>query len=151
MQINSSTVKVIGAEIDAAIAEVLARHGMEAAPRRIGYDATGFKYTVQCSVINANESGINLSSPDAQGWLMVASMRGFADRDRAAAALGTTFATGGDTFTFIGYKTRSPKRPVMGRSQRDGKVYVFTERALSLLVGYAVAEDYTRPAADRTA
>jgi hypothetical protein len=146
--INASSVKIIGAEIDAAIAEVLERHGLEAAPRRIGYDATGFKYSVQISVVNLSETGVNLSSTEAQGWLLVASMRGFADRDAAKAALGTTFTSQGRTFVFLGYKTRSPKRPILARCQQDGKTYVFSDATCRLLQGYDAASDYTR---DRTA
>jgi hypothetical protein len=142
--INRDSVKIIGAEIDAAIAEVLARHDLEAAPRRIGFDATGFKYSVQVSVVNANEAGVNLSSNEAQGWLMVASMRGFPERDAAVAALGSTFTSGGRTFAFLGYKTRSPKRPLLARCVQDGKTYVFSEATVRLLTGYSAASDYTR-------
>ena len=143
--INASTVKVIGAEIDAAIAEVLERHGLEAAPRRIGYDATGFKYSVQVTVVNANDAGVNVSSKEAQGWLVMAPMRGFEDREVALAALGSTFTSGGRTFRFNGYKTRSPKRPVVATCMDDGKTYVFPGTALRLLPGYDAASDYTNP------
>jgi hypothetical protein len=149
--INASSVKIIGAEIDRAIAEVLERHGLEAAPRRIGYDSTGFKYSVQISVVNANEAGVNLSSTEAQGFLIMASMRGFKDRDVALAALGATFVTQGRTFQFLGMKTRSPKRPVVARDVVDGKTYVFTDGVLRLLPGYVAADDYTRAPADRGA
>lgn len=149
--LTKSDVRIIGSEIDAAIDAVLARHGMERKPHRVTYSATGLTYKVECSVVNLSETGVNVSSPEAQGWLIVASMRGFADRDAAKAVLGTTFVSQGRTFTFLGYKTRSPKRPVVARCEQDGKTYVFTEQAIRLLSGYDVTTDYTRDPSERVA
>jgi hypothetical protein len=145
MTISKSDVRIIGTEIDAAIDEVLARHGMERKPHRITYSGTGLTYKVECSIVTLSESGVNLSSPEAQGWMVMASMRGFADREAAQAALGATFTSQGRTFVFLGYKTRSPKRPVVARCQQDGKEYIFPEGVVRMLPGYDASSDYTRP------
>lgn len=140
MNITKQQSEQISTEIDAAVTEILEKHGLQRGKRSSQYGDL-FTYKIEASAIIEGENGVNLGSKDAQAWIVNGSMHGFSNPQEA---LGQEFSWAGKRFIFIGFRPRSKKSPVIARSAADGKEYVMGAAALRLIPGYDADNDYYR-------
>lgn len=117
----------VSAEIQAAIAPILAKHGLTLTKFTSKYgDSYGVSISASPTVLS--ESGVNLASPEAiyferfgyTAWLG----KGLDDRVELTAKLGTKFTTAGKEYVFIGIRSRGKNKVV---AERDGKSFVFAD------------------------
>jgi|688.fasta_scaffold254698_4 hypothetical protein len=139
MLVDKQTAQAVTAEIQAAMQEILAKHGMEQGKVSIKYGEI-FKVTFEATPVALNENGVNVNTPEAQSWLYLGEYRGFAN---PASVLGTTFTMNGKTFKFVGFNERAPRMPVVAVDVKDGKQYKIDAKALRFIAGYNASDDRT--------
>lgn len=144
MSITRAQAITLGNEIDAAVSAICEKYGM-AKGRTSGKYGDTYKYSVELTEVALNESGVNLASKEATDFVAMVPMLGWATKEAAQEAIGSTFTSAGREFTFLGYKPRSTKRPVLAKGP-DGKNYVFNGIVLRQLKGYDSAFDAYRQA-----
>lgn len=125
-QITKQQSQQITNEIREAIDQVLAAHGMEATNTRTTY---GDHYEIKVTAVRAEigESGINENTPEAIAYKQIGHLYGLNE-----GALGAQFTNRGEKFTFIGISTRSPKYPILAKTE-DGRTMKFTEAAAAYI------------------
>lgn len=138
--LTRSDAALIQREATEALREVFARHGLEA-PKGAHVRYTAIGLTVKIDAVLAAPEGetVNTHTPEAQGFLAVATMLGFPQG--GGEALGATVRMQGEDWIFTGFKTRSPKRPAVFTRVKDGRTYIFPKSALRNLPGYDAAKD----------
>lgn len=146
MDVTSQQARIITAEIDAAINEILTRHGLAAGRSKTGYGYQ-YKYTITASVPNVNDNGFDMGTPEAQMFLICAQSHGFPTPE---ATLGVPFTKNGKTFIVTGYNDRAPKFPFLGR-EVGGSAVKFPTSWASSFPGYDVACDMHLPPSVRAA
>lgn len=139
MLVDKKTAQAVTAEIQAALQEILEKHGMEQGKVSIKYGEI-FKVTFEATPVALNENGVNVNTPEAQSWLYLGEYRGFAN---PASVLGTTFTMNGKTFKFVGFNERAPRMPVVAVDVKDGKQYKIDAKALRFIAGYNASNDMT--------
>jgi len=142
MLVDKQTAQAVTAEIQAALQEILAKHGMEQGKVSIKYGEI-YKVTFEATPVALNENGVNVNTPEAQMWLVMGQYRGFAN---PASALGTTFTMNSKTFKFVGYNDRASRMPVVAIDVKDGKQYKIDAKALKFITGYNASNDTTASA-----
>lgn len=135
--VTAALCKQVGAEIDAAVDQILTKHGLQKSTRTARYGDI-FKYSVEAAPLVAGDNGVNLGSKEAQAFVAFGRSLGFADPE---SALGKTFTSGGVEYVFVGYRSRAPKRPVLARRVSDGRSFIFGREALRQLPGYDKTAD----------
>lgn len=135
--VTAAQCKQVSAEIDAAVEQILTKHGMQKSKRSARYGDI-FKYSVEAAPLVAGDNGVNLGSREAQDFVAIARSLGFDDPE---AALGKTFTSGGVEYVFTGWRSNAPKRPVLTRRVSDGKVFIFPKEALRHLPGWNAERD----------
>lgn len=120
--VPSAKARTITEEVEAAVAAIFEKHGFEAPKSKTTY---GDHYAVKLTAtpLSEGENGINLNSPEAQGYLVEANYDDTLDPD----ALGREIVVNGETFIFEGYVSRRPKYPFVARRVSDGKSYKLTD------------------------
>ncbi len=124
---------VIQKEIDAAVAAVLANHGLKKSPSRCSYSATNVSYKVEANVVVEGTNGVNLTSKEAQTFLLYAKSLGV---ENGEAALGATVTMRGIQYVFLGMNAKAYKLPLLFRRVSDGRNYKFPDTVASRLPGY---------------
>lgn len=122
MQFNKTNLKIIRADIDAALASVEAKHGIKFNLGNIRFSDNDFRGKLECnSVADASGNAINPAEVhfNDNRWRV-----GLA-RD----AFGKTFRSNGRTFTIVGVNTRAKKYPVKA-TDPNGGMYKFPMSSL---------------------
>jgi hypothetical protein len=121
-------------DLDAAFAAIRAKHGITIAIGRISYDP-GVGQASTKLTMNTVSDPSKVNDPRA-----AALAKAEAEFKRSAASFGlkpeqfgAEFKFGRDTYKLAGLKPRSPKRPILGTSIRDGKTYIFPESVIAPL------------------
>jgi hypothetical protein len=117
----------ISKEIDEAVGEILARHGLEATQRKSQY-GDWYKFTVQASPMVIGDSGVNEATPEASAYLRSGKYYGLNE-----GLLGKEFTNKGETFKFCGIATSRRKFPIKAMRVSDGQTVFFTEDIARLL------------------
>ena len=139
MRFTATEARTVGAEINAAVAEVLARHGLKAGPHRVMYGDT-LTYKVEISRPEIDENGFDRGSPHAREWL---TLGGYEIRQAfgydteppftAEQALGCEFTSGGRRFRLTGMNSKARKFPLLGEEIGTGRTYKFQPGVLRTL------------------
>lgn len=116
-------VREINAEIEAAIAKVATKHGLDFKMGNSRFSKT--EITTKYTVSIVGEAGVGLTK-EARNWDIYAPMYGIKDFH-----VGDKFSPfrSHKVFTIIGWNARSPKYSVLAES--DGKTYKLTPQSLS--------------------
>lgn len=109
--ITRQDAKRLGEEVQAALAEVADKYGLQVEVRGGTYDSGSFKPRVEFKTQGSDEATYNLYRE------MYINLPEF----------GTTFKSQGRTFRISGFAPRSTKRPVLAVEVATGKTYKFTE------------------------
>ena len=112
---------LVSKEIDAAIADILARHGLEATKRQSQY-GDWFKFTVTASPVVIGDSGVNEATPEASAY-----NRFYRSYGLNEGLLGKEFVSKGETYRFCGIATSRRKYPFVGKRISDNQTVFFTE------------------------
>jgi len=136
--VDAPTARRIGAEIDAAVKEILGRYGLEATTSKLKYGPS-FGYAVSGNTVNLNDAGINLDSEAARAWQTLGvyelNILGYSKDDVLAKdLLGVEWEQQGRTFKFTGFNARRPKFPLEGVDVLNGKGYKFPISSLRHIV-----------------
>jgi hypothetical protein len=129
---DPQNLKNVRADIDSALLAIKQKYGITIQLGNISYSPD--KATSRLTMIAVGDAAA-ATDPRA-----AALAKAQAEFKRAASSFGlkpeqfgATFTFGRDTYKLAGLKPRSPKRPVLGTSLRDGKTYVFPESAIAPL------------------
>jgi hypothetical protein len=117
----------VSAEIQAAIAPILAKHGLTLTKFTSKY-GDSYGVSISASPVILDESGVNTASNEAiyytrfgyTAWLG----KSLDDRVELTAKLGTKFQSGGNEYKFVGVRTRGKNKIV---AERGGKSFVFAD------------------------
>lgn len=121
--VDRATCQKIGAEIEAAIDPILARHGFERGKTTRNYGEY-FGMRFQATPIGAEK-------PQESDWKHFASLFGLPED-----ALGKTIQMGGRTFTITGLNTRARRMPVM-LADESGKSFKAPAESVALYLSRA--------------
>jgi hypothetical protein len=129
---DPQNLKNVRADIDSALLAIKQKYGITIQLGNISYSPD--KATSRLTMIAVGDAAAATDPRQA------ALAKAQAEFKRAASSFGlkpeqfgATFTFGRDTYKLAGLKPRSPKRPVLGTSLRDGKTYVFPESAIAPL------------------
>ncbi len=118
-QIDRTTAKLLGAEIQEALEAVAAKHGLIVSVRGGKYDDTMYAPKVEFKTANADEEDFNR----------------YANWYGLEGQFGETFTQNGRSFKITGIAPRSPKRPIICDELDSGKRFKFAAEAVAIAVG----------------
>ena len=111
---NKPNVQLIRTEVDAALAAIGARHGIDLKSGYISFTDVSFKMTV-----NAQIEGLDITdTPEGKAFLAYHQLHGFEATD-----LGRVVTLGGKRMEFIGFKMDNPKNVCLLREMATDKTY----------------------------
>lgn len=119
MTVSKETAKAVSEDLSAAIATVLAKHGLVEQRVSIKYGEV-FKLSLTASGVEMSAEGINLASPEAEAY-----RRFGADYGLKPDLLGKTITMRGKNYTFTGLALKRSKYP-FAFTGPTGKPIVFT-------------------------
>jgi hypothetical protein len=142
VSITASQAKVIGAELDAAVEQVLTKHGLVKGKRMARYGDM-FKYSIEATELALNADGVNTRSKEALDFIAYSRSLGFKD---GAAAIGQKFDIFGpygvaEQYILLGYRPRARKHPILVQKVSDGKNYIMPLAVLRKVTGYDIETD----------
>lgn len=125
--VSSELTSKVSSDIKDAIAPILAKHGLTLTKFSSKY-GDSYGVTISASPVILDESGVNTASNEAiyytrfghTAWLG----KTLDDRVELTAKLGTEFLSGGNTYKFVGIRTRGKNKIV---AERGGKSFVFAD------------------------
>lgn len=100
---------------------------------RCTFDDMGAEFRLNVKTIT--EDGIALGK-EAADFKRAAAMFGLKPED-----LGREFVCAGDRYRLTGYRARASAKPFLGARVRDGRTFIFAERAVIAGLATAKAED----------
>ena len=114
----------IRADMQAALADVYAKHGIDPDARiTMRYGAT-LKITIEAARLVEGDNGVNVASKEATDWVSYCAPWNGYDPD----AIGREVVMRGETWVFVGANWRASKYPLLFR-KADGRVFKFGEAA----------------------
>lgn len=116
-ELTHAGMKILRAEIDAALAQVAAKHDVQIKLGTGRFSAANASFKME--VATKTEEGMTLSS-EVTAFKAQARIFGLDPED-----FGKTFHSGGKTYTISGLVPRRPKFPVLANCLEDGKRYKF--------------------------
>ncbi len=132
MNISKETGQAVAKEMDAAMRDILAKHGLQ-----VGKVSTGhgewFEFKVTAVAVSLGDNGVNLSSKEATYY----SKFGYTayDEDFTAtqltAPLGTLFYNG--NYAFAGIDSKKKKNTIVAIRIADGKTVLFPDGVVALI------------------
>lgn len=144
MNITRDQAKTITAEINAAIDQILANHGLNKDKVSTKYGDL-YKITIEASIHQNSENGVNLSSREMDDLRYYARFHGITDIDTDITQIITV---NGVDYAPAGYKPRATKRPFLMKSMQDGKTYIFPDTVARYFPSYdgkpSTARSYSR-------
>jgi hypothetical protein len=124
--LERSTVKEISVDIMEALKAVALKHGVQFSYKGGNFSPTSANYRIEAAVIA--DGGVVITA-ERRDFPLYANMFGLKPE-----WLDKSFVHGSDTFTIIGLSTRKSKNPVMAKSSRNGKTYVFPANTVAILM-----------------
>lgn len=131
--VTKTQAQTISREIEAAAAEILARHGLSAPKIRTSY-GDYFKLSIESSPVTIGDSGVNETSKEA-----VAFKRFHKSYNLPENALGARFTVNGKEYVFTGLAVSRSKYPIATTRVSDGETVFFTDTAVPKIVAAASA------------
>ena len=133
MSVDKNTAQAVASEIDKAVREILAKHGLEAGKTSMGY-GEWFDFKITATAVELGLNGVNLSSKEATyykkfGYTHFQSAADFVGV-QLTAVLGTRFQ--GDYF-FAGIDSKKRKNPIVAIDRKTGKTVFFPEAVVPRL------------------
>lgn len=114
--ISRETVKAVRADLEAALAVIAEKHGLEGRVGRMSYGASiNGRFEMFPKSL---EGSVNTATPEATQFARFAERYGIKP-DK----LGVLFTSNGVDYVLIGLKTSRPSYPLEVRRFRDGKVF----------------------------
>jgi hypothetical protein len=128
MSVSKETALSVTTEIDKAVRDILAKHGLEAGKTTHGY-GEWFEFKITASSVELGLNGVNLATKEATYYTKfgyTAYLGGDSDFTGTPlkAVLGTRFQ--GDYF-FAGIDAKKRKNPVVAIDRKTGKTVFFPE------------------------
>ena len=128
MSVSKETAQAVASELDKAVRDILAKHGLQAGKTSMGY-GEWFDFKITATSLELGLNGVNLATREATYYKKfgyTAYLGG--DNDftgtELTAVLGTRFQ--GDYF-FAGIDSKKRKNPVMAIDRKTGKTVFFPE------------------------
>lgn len=130
--VSKELTQKVSAEIQSAIAPILAKHGLTLTKFTSKY-GDSYGVSISASPVIIDESGVNTASNEAIyytrfGYASFSFENG--ESVRLTAKLGTKFQSGGKEYKFVGIRARGKNKII---AQRDGKSFVFADTIIPTL------------------
>jgi len=134
MSVDKALANIVGTEIDKAVREILAKHGLEAGRTSIGC-GEWFDYKIVATAVELGLNGVNLATKEAKYYTkfgFTAYLGGDDDfvGTELTAVLGTRF--NGD-YAFAGIDAKKRKNPIVALDIKTGKTVYFQESIIPRL------------------
>lgn len=129
-QFDRTAVRLLAADLEAAVKAVAAKHGLAVERRGGSFSSTSYTPKFEFSVIGADGSA---ETTDVANFKRYANMFGLQPTD-----LGRVFAHQGTAFTICGLRPGARKNPILAK-RHDGKAFVFPARVVRDMLGGAKA------------
>jgi hypothetical protein len=143
MSITRQQAKTVTEDIQAAIAGVMAKHGLTVDKVSTTY-GTEYAFKVKASVHQVNDDGINVNSAEMDHLKYYGPMYGIMDVESDIA--GESIHIDGREYRPAGYKPRASKRPFLMKCLSDGKDYVFPASVVKYFPSYDATQGFMNPA-----
>lgn len=130
---NKAEAESLGAEVEQAIAPVLAAHGVELKKVRGSFGDAALSLRIE--IVEAAPAGMlyNPKSEEAQAFVRWAEMEGLRPEN-----LGESFTVKGKRYTIIGLRARAKKAPILTKDEA-GRSYAWASDAVKRLLTRAEA------------
>ena len=112
----------IRADMQAALADVYAKHGIDPDARITMRYGSTLKITIEAARLVEGENGVNTASKEATDWVLHCQPYNGYDPD----AIGREVVMRGEMWVFVGANWRARKYPLLFRKS-DGRVFKFPE------------------------
>jgi hypothetical protein len=135
MTVSKETAQAVASEIDKAVRDILAKHGLESGKTSMGY-GEWFDFKITATAVELGLNGVNLASKEATYYTKfgyTAYLGGDIVSDTGTpltAVLGTRFQ--GDYF-FAGIDAKKRKNPIVAIDRKTGKTVFFAENIIPRL------------------
>lgn len=129
MDISKETAQTLSKEMDAAIRDILTKHGLEVGKVSMGY-GEWFEFKVTAVAVSLGLNGVNLSSKEAS-YFTKFGYTAYDDNFNATqltAPLGTRFQ--GD-YAFAGIDSKKRKNPIVALDLKTNKIVYFPEAVVA--------------------
>jgi hypothetical protein len=120
--IDRNKVRLISAEIDAALKDIANRHNIQLTTGGGTFSSNNFTIKVNGSAISSDGSVMTKEAEDFKSHAFLFGLK--------AEDLGKTFFQGGKMYEIVGCKPRSSKYPILAQCKNDGKTYKFTANSI---------------------
>jgi len=139
MGISREQAKTITAEIDAAVADILTKHGLTKDKVRTTYGEI-YSYKIEATFHEVNDNGVNMNSRAIDDLRYYAKFHGITDID-AVLASNDTINIGGKEYVPAGFRPRAKKQPFIMKCITDGKTYIFSDSVARYFPTYDATTD----------
>lgn len=127
MSISKQTGQAVAAEIDKAVRDILAKHGLEVGKTTMGY-GEWFEFKITAVAVTLGDNGVNLSSKEATYYTKFGYTAYMGEDDftgvELTAPLGTRFQ--GD-YIFAGIDSKKRKNTIVAIDTKTGKTVLFPD------------------------
>ena len=129
MEVDKKTATAITDEIEAAAKAIFAKHGLMRGKVSTKY-GMGYELKITADLATLDESGINLSSREAQDYKSLHKLY-----DLPEGLLGKKFSVNGKEYIFAGIATKRSKYPIYVKNVSTGAMSFFQSSVKRYLVG----------------
>jgi hypothetical protein len=128
MEVDKKTAAAITDEIEAAAKAIFAKHGLMQGKVSTKY-GMGYELKITADLATLDESGINLSSREAQDYKTLHKLY-----DLPEGLLGKKFSVNGKEYIFAGLATKRSKYPIYVKNVNTGAMSFFQSGVKRYLV-----------------
>lgn len=128
MEVDKRTAVAVSEQIEAAVDEILAKHGMARSKSRTKY-GIAYSIAIDATPVTLGLNGINESTVEAQAYKTLHRSYGLPD-----GLLGKKFKVNGTEYAFAGIATSRRKYPFYVKNMSTGTMSFFQESVKRFLV-----------------
>jgi len=124
--IDRTTARQISADINTAIQSVATKYGISLKDKGCRFSATNATFKIEAALIGAGGVVVSRERDDYKLYGFMYNLN--------PSWLDKSFNHGSDAFTIIGLSTRKRKNPVLAKSAKNGKTYIFPANLVKTLM-----------------
>jgi hypothetical protein len=126
-QISKDLLRVLRADIDAALKAVGEKHGVELVTGNASFTPFNATFKLEVRAKNADGEAVRKEEADLKARL---GMLGMKDEH-----LTQVFTLGRDSYTLAGYRSKAPAKPFLIKRVSDEKVFIVSEAVVRSALG----------------
>jgi hypothetical protein len=124
--IDRNTARQISADINTAVQSVATKYGISLKDKGCRFSSTNATFKIEAALIGAGGVVVSSERNDYTRYCFMYNLN--------PSWLDKSFNHGSDVFTIIGLATRKRKNPVLTKSAKNGKTYIFPANTVKALM-----------------